>query len=75
MSIFKPRPKLKLSEIEQIIRKERIIVPCPSRVTLIEMCEDGTFETANGEKTRFGWLVYEESFWNWVRKLDGVEAT
>jgi hypothetical protein len=38
----------------------------PSRNTLIEMCEEGTLE---GTKTRFGWMVYEDSFEGWVRSL------
>ena len=39
-----PRPKLRLSEIERLIKKHRILVPTPSRRMLIEWCEDGTFE-------------------------------
>lgn len=73
---FKPKPKLKLSEIERIIKQQRIIVPCPSRQTLIGMCEDGTFQSVGKDKngspepTRFGWLVFEESFWKWAQDLD-----
>ena len=67
----KLRTKLRLGEIERIIRKHRIVVPPPSRSTLTELCEDGTFETAGGAPTRIGWLVYEDSFWSWVRSLDG----
>lgn len=69
---FAPRTKLKLSEIERLIRKHRIIVPCPARQTLIGMCEDGTFETVGNQPTSLGWLVYEESFLRWARGLDGV---
>lgn len=69
---FAPRPKLKLSEIERLIRKHRIIVPCPARQTLIGMCEDGTFETVGDSPTSFGWLVFEESFWRWAREMDGI---
>lgn len=64
------RPKLKLSEIERIIRKHRIIVPPPSRQTLIRMCESGTFDTPGGRPGRGGWLVYEDSFLKWVESLD-----
>lgn len=73
---FKPRAKLKLSEVERMIRKERIIVPCPSRQTLIGMCEDGTFESVGKNDdgspipTRFGWLVFEESFLKWAHAMD-----
>lgn len=64
------RTKLRLGEIERLIRKHRILVPAPSRPTLVGLCEDGTFETAGGKVTKFGWLVYEDSFWGWVRSLD-----
>ena len=60
----KKSPKLRLSEIE------RIIIPPPSRPTLIGFCEDGTFE--NAVKTKLGWLVYEESFLKWIESLDEV---
>ena len=69
---YKPRPKLKLSEIEEIIRKQRIIVPCPSRQTLVNWCEEGRFETSGNKPTSMGWLVFEDSFWKWVKLLDGV---
>lgn len=68
---FPPRPKLRLSEIERLIKKHRIIVPPLSRATLVNMCEDGTFETAGDGPTSVGWLVYEESFLEWVQSLDG----
>ena len=64
------RAKLRLSEIEKLIRKHRIIIPPLSRPTLISMCEDGTFETAGTAPTSLGWLVYEDSFLKWVRSLD-----
>lgn len=63
------RTKLRLGEVERLIRQHRIVVPPPSRTTLIEMCEDGTFETAGNSATRIGWLVYEDSFWRWAADL------
>ena len=63
---IKPRPKLRLSEIERLIKIHRIIIPPLSRATLVNMCEDGTFETAGSGPTSIGWLVYEESFKEWV---------
>lgn len=57
------RPKLRLSEVERLIEKHRIIVPCPSRQTLINWLEDGTLE---GVQSSLGWLVYEDSFLAWV---------
>ena len=64
-----PRPKLRLSEVERLIRRHRIVIPTLSRRRLVEMCEDGTLEAAPhqpGEQ----WLVYEDSFLAWVKSLD-----
>lgn len=66
----KIRVKLRLSEVERLIKKHRIIVPPPSRPTLVSFCEDGTFETAGSQPTSLGWLVYEDSFWKWARSFD-----
>jgi len=66
-----PRPKLRLSEIDRLIRIHRIVIPPPARNTLIAMCEDGTFETAPRPNERSQWLVYEDSFLKWVEELDG----
>lgn len=57
------RPRLRLSEVERLIKKHRITVPCPSRQTLIRMCEDGTYDA---KLVRGGWEVFEDSFWNWA---------
>jgi hypothetical protein len=65
------RPKLRIAEIDRLIRKHRIIVPPLSRRTLREMCEDGTFETVGNCPTKLGWLVFEDSFLRWVKSLDG----
>ncbi len=65
-----PRTKIRLSEIERIIRQQRIIVPPLSRRALIAMCEDGTFETARRASPSHCWLVYEDSFLDWVKRLD-----
>lgn len=64
---------MRLSEIERLIKKHRIIVPPPSRQMLIRLCEDGTLETAGDRPTPMGWLVFEDSFLGWLRKLDCVE--
>jgi hypothetical protein len=68
---FAPRPMLRLSEIEQIIRQYRIMREPPARKTLIEMCEDGTLD---GSKTRFGWMVFEESFEAWIASIQQRKA-
>lgn len=67
---LRPRTKLRLSEVERLIRIHRIVIPPLSRRRLREMCEAGVFETA----ARHGreWLVYEDSFLEWVRGLDGT---
>ena len=67
------RPKIRLAEIERLIRKHRIIVPPLSRATLLRMCDDGTFETAGQVPQKGGWLVYEDSFLEWVARLDGAK--
>jgi len=63
------RPALRLSEIERLMKKHRIIVPPLSRRVLTKMCEEGIFETAGNKPTTLGWLVYEDSFWNWVTEF------
>jgi len=65
-----PRPILRLAEIDRLIRKHRIIVPPPTRRALTAMCEDGTFDTAGNAPTKMGWLVFEDSFVNWVKSLN-----
>jgi hypothetical protein len=68
---FNTRTKLRLSEVERLIRKHRMIVPTPSRKKLIELCEEGVFETANRRTNREPYLVYEDSFLEWMRSFDG----
>ena len=69
---FVPRPKLRLSEIERLIKEHRIIIPPPSRQTLVRMCEAGTFETVGARPTSAGWLVFEDSFLKWLKSLDEI---
>ncbi len=64
-----PRPKLRLSEIEKLIRKHRIVVPPPSRRTLVALCEEGKLETAK-RSAGLPYLVFEDSFLKWVKELD-----
>lgn len=65
-----PRTKLRLSEIERLIKDHRIIVPPLSRRKLVEMCEDGTFETVDRSVSGKAWLVFEDSFLKWVANLE-----
>lgn len=66
----KVRTKLRLGEVERIIKENRVIVPVPSRQSLIRMCESGKLETVGGAPTTLGWLVYEDSLWEWIREFD-----
>jgi hypothetical protein len=65
-----PPVMLRLSEIERLIRKERLIVPPLSRRALICLCEDGTFDTAPRQEGK-PYLVTEASFLKWVKHLIG----
>ena len=66
---FSPATLLRVSEIERLLKKHRVIVPPPSRRALIGMCEDGTLRTAPRRNARGPWLVYEDSFHKWVERL------
>ena len=68
---LQPRTKLRLSEVERLIRTHRIIIPTPSRRQLIALCEDGTFESAPRSPAQ-AYLIFEDSFLKWVKALDGV---
>jgi hypothetical protein len=63
---FDVRPAMRLREIELILRRTRIITPVPSRPTLIAMIEDGRLA---GRKLSHGWIVYEDSFKEWVKSF------
>ena len=58
------RTRIKLSEAERLIRTYRITVPCPSRQTLVRLCEEGIFETP--PRRNHLWEIYEDSFWRWA---------
>jgi hypothetical protein len=65
----KVRPVIRLSEIERLIKRHRIITPPLSRETLRRMCEEGVLEAAKLGSKNPGWLVYEDSFQAWVGAL------
>ena len=72
---FNTRPKLRLTEVERIIKRHRIFVPPLSRRTLTNMCEMGDFETAGARPhSRLGWLIYEDSFLKWLREVESVDS-
>src|SRR2546430_14848797 len=56
------RPKIRLSEIEKLIKRHRIIVPPLSRATLIRMCEEGAFERGGDPPTGGGGFVSKVPF-------------
>ena len=62
------RPTLRLTEIENLIKIHRLIQPPLSRATLVKMCEE-IFETVGDAPTSLGWLVFEDSFLEWVRSI------
>ena len=63
---FSHEPCLRLSHIEDILRETRVIIPVPSRATLIRRIEDGTLK---GHKTKGGYVVTEQSFKAFVRSF------
>lgn len=67
---FAPRPKMRLSDIQRFMKDHAVVGSAPSRGSLIALCEDGTLEAI---KTRYGWLVFIESFEAWVRSMDQPE--
>lgn len=69
-----PRTLLRLSEVERLIRIHRILVPAPSRRYLHELCENGTFETAERSGKREIYLIFEDSFIRWVASLMGASG-
>ena len=60
---FPVRPTLRLSRVEEILRTTRIIDPLPSRQSLINLIIEGILQ---GKKTRLGYVVYEDSFKQWM---------
>lgn len=65
--------KLRVSEIERLIRIHRIIIPPLSRRSIVRLCEEGTFKTAARTSSRDPYLIYEDSFLKWVKGLDEDE--
>jgi hypothetical protein len=63
---FSHEPCLRLSAIEAILRETRVIVPVPSRQTLIRRIEDGTLR---GSKINGSYLVTEQSFKAYVKSF------
>lgn len=68
---FPVRKKLRLCEVEDILRRSQILRPVPSRSYFLKKLEDGSLE---GHRTEFGWVVYEDSFRAWVKSLEQQAA-
>lgn len=61
-------PLLKLSMVEQIIRKNRFVVPVPNRKTLQSWIMKGKWDGEQDEETGV-WYVRQSSFIKWARAL------
>lgn len=67
---FPIRPALRLGLVEKILGSQGIIQPAPTRQRLIDLINDGVLD---GKKVGSFWIVYEDSFKAWVKKISGVE--
>jgi len=65
---FQIRPSLRLSRVLEILQHSRVMDPLPSKRNLIDLLEEGVIE---GKITRYGWLVFEDSFLQWLREING----
>ena len=63
---FKVRRTLRRSNVQDILHKSGAFDQVPSRPYLIGLIEEGRLE---GKLTDFGYIVYEESFNEWVRSF------
>lgn len=63
---FAPRPLMRLQVIEEILRKQNILAPVPTRNTLIAWLEEGRLE---GRQVNGIWHIYRDSFEGFVREL------
>lgn len=65
---FAPRPKYRISDIQDLMRKFQIVGIEPySKPTIIAMCEDGTFDYVEQKGCL---LIFQDSFWSWVESLN-----
>lgn len=62
---FEVDPLIRLSTIEEIIRKKQIMVPVPHRKTLIAWIEEGILDGLKGDDN--WWYVRKSSFIAWAR--------
>ena len=65
-------PLLRLSFVEELIRKKRILVPVPNRKTLVAWIEEGKWIGQKGEDG--WWYVRQSSFVAWVKAKQEPQA-
>lgn len=63
---FKPRPCIKVSRAQEILREQRVFDPVPSRQTIVNKIQDGTLD---GISTTSGYWIYTDSFIAWVKSF------
>jgi hypothetical protein len=63
---FALRSVLRLCFIEEVITTQSRTTPPPSRPTQIALIERGDME---GKKAGFGYVVFEDSFRNWIKRM------
>ncbi len=68
---LKIRPLLRLRDVEDVLRQRRVFHEVPARSTLIEWCENGTFESRRINGIIY---VYEDSFVNWLIDIQTASA-
>lgn len=69
-SDFTPKPKLRLAQVEDYLSKTEAMGECPSRQTLINYLEAGALEGVKVDG--LGWLVYKDSFKQFLQRLDSL---
>jgi hypothetical protein len=65
---FAPRPKYRISDVQEIMRKTQMVGIEPySKPKIISLCEEGTLDHVV-EKGCI--LIFQDSFWSWVERLN-----
>jgi len=68
---FQIRTILRMSEVENILRRYRVFRTIPARSTLIEWKEEGLFEGIQINGVHY---VYEDSLESWLKRLQQPAA-
>lgn len=64
---FQIRRTVRLCRALEILEASQVTDPLPTRRNLVDLLEEGIIE---GKLSRYGWLVYEDSFLNWIRNFN-----